>query len=129
MKKYFWKGHQNLSQFENGRDILIEEIRFNYKQLLEEMNQLLNEINESILKNDYVKLRIFVERRKQLHVVINAIESLYKEDLHTSGNSSFFTENLKHEKIILQQFRKVSSKFTLHFINTFMKTLHLTGKE
>lgn len=124
MKKYFWKGHQNLSQLENGKDISLREIKSNHNLLYEEMNQLSKEINENIFNNDYVKLMLLVKRRKELYAAINAIESIYG-DLHSTAINNFFSDNLKHEKLIRRQFQKVFSKFALHFI----KTLHLTGKE
>jgi len=130
MRKQLWNFIQNLTQNENGRDISLNEVRTNYDKLQEEMNQLFNEINKTVDRNDYVKLMILTDRRKRLYAAIDAIESLYNADeLRSSSNNSIVDEIMKHETILRQHLQEASAYISNHFKDFIQKTLRFTGKE
>lgn len=130
MRKQLWDFIRNLTQNENGRDISLNEVRISYDKLHEEMNQLFNEINDAVDRNDYVKLMILADRRKRLHAAIDAIESLYDADeLRSSSNNNIVDEIMKHEKMLRQHLQEASANISNHFNDFIQKTLRFTGKE
>lgn len=130
MRKQLWDFIQNLTQNENERDISLNEVRISYDKLNEEMNQLFNEINDAVDRNDYVKLMILADRRKRLYAAIDAIESLYDADeLRSTSNYNFVEEIMKHEKMLRQHLQEASAHISNHFNDFIQKTLRFTGKE
>ena len=130
MRKQLWDFIRNLTQNENGRDISLNEVRLSYDKLHEEMDQLFNEINNAVDRNDYVKLMILADRRKRLHLAIDAIESLYDADeLRSSTNNNIVDEIMKHEKMLRQHLQEASAYISNHFNDFIQKTLRFTGKE
>lgn len=130
MRKQLWDFIQNLTQNENGRDISLNEVRTNYDKLHEEMDQLFNEINDAVDRNDYVKLMILADRRKRLYAAIGAIESLYDADeLRSSSNNNIVDEIMKHKKMLRQHLQEASAHISNHFNDFIQKTLRFTGKE
>nr|WP_106780851.1 hypothetical protein [Lysinibacillus timonensis] len=130
MRKQLWDFIRNLTQNENGRDISLNEVRLIYNKLQEEMNHLFNEINNAVDRNDYVKLIILANRRKQVHAAIDAIESLYDADeLRSSSNNTIIDEIIKHEKMLRKHLQEASAHISNQFNDFIQKTLRFTGKE
>ena len=121
---------RNLTQNENGRNITLNEVRINYDKLHEEMDQLFNEINDAVDRNDYVKLMILADHRKRLYAAIKAIESIYNADeLRSTLNNNIVEIIMKKEKLLRQQLHEASAYISNHFNDFIQKTLRFTGKE
>lgn len=130
MRNHHWIGNQNLHQLENGKDVSLNEVRFDYIILNKELDLVLNEINEAIDKNDYVKLLILVDRRNQLHVAIGAIKSLYDDEtLSSSLFNRIVNRATNHQKMIWHLIHKLFTNYTHHLIKTMLKIFRIAEKE
>lgn len=130
MRNHLCIGNQNLHQLENGKDVSLNEVRFNYNILNKELDLVLNEINEAVDKNDYVKLLELVDRRNQLHVAIGAIKSLYDDEtLSSSIFNRIINRATNHLKMIWNHIQKLFTNYTHHLIKTTLKIFRIEEKE
>ena len=137
MKKHIWEQYNNQSEMENGKDVTMLEMQTIYNSLLNEYKGIANDIVDSVDCNDYVKLSMLIDERKQVLAAINEMETLYGDKLFIYRNgkkriadgltkSAYFADSRGEETLrsVFTGFEKLND--AAHTITE--KTLNSTAK-